>query len=84
MAILRALIVGAVIAGCLAGPVYAQKRQGPAIPAGPDDTQKRKDAETVDKQYKATLERTRKDIVVSPAADPWQTMRGSDDSKTKR
>jgi hypothetical protein len=55
-----------------------------AIPRASDDGQKAKDAETVDKQYKATLERTRKDPVVIPAKDPWQNLRGSDDSKTKR
>jgi hypothetical protein len=85
MAVLRALIVGALMAGCLAGPVYAQQlRKGPAIPRAAENVQKSKDAETVDKQYKATLERTRKDAVAAPAADQWQTMRGTDDSKTKR
>ena len=73
------------MAGCLAGPVYAQQqRKGPAAPQSPADVQKARDAEAVDKQYKATLERTRKDEVAAPAADPWQTMRGTDDSKTKR
>jgi hypothetical protein len=85
MTVLRALIAGVVVAGCLAGPVSAQqKRQGPAAPAAPDDRQKERDAETVDKQYKATLERTRKDVVAAPPADPWQNLRGGDDPKTKR
>jgi hypothetical protein len=82
--ILRALIVGAVMAGCLAGPVYAQQKKAPGIPKASEDRQKEKDAEAVDKQYKATLERTRKNPVPASAADPWQNLRGGDDSKTKR
>jgi hypothetical protein len=58
MAVLRALIVGAVVVGCLAGPVYGQEKQDPRkIEAD----QRRKDDEAIDKQYKSTLQRTRKD-----------------------
>jgi hypothetical protein len=85
MTVLRAFIIGAVLAGCLAGPVSAQSsRKGPSLPATPGDLEKRKEAEAIDKQYKATLERTRKDTVVTPPADPWGGIRGGDDSKTKR
>jgi hypothetical protein len=80
MLILRALIVGAVLTGCLASPVYAQKK----TPMQLIDEQKKKDAEEADKQYKSTMERTRKDAVETRASDPWQNMRGADDSKTKR
>jgi len=45
--------------------------------------QKRRNAEAIDKEYKATLEWTRKETVDAPAKDPWQKMRSSDDSKTK-
>jgi hypothetical protein len=84
MRILRALIAGTVLAGCLAGPVSAQgKRQGSSGPTPPSNLDKRIDEATVDKQYKATLERTKKEPVAAPA-DPWGGIRGGDDSKTKR
>jgi hypothetical protein len=82
-AILRACIAGVVLTACLTSPVYAQRRGAP-IARGPDDRDKDRDAEFVDKQYKATLERTKKDAVAAPAADPWQNLRGNDDPKTKR
>jgi hypothetical protein len=79
---LRVLIAGTVMAACLAGPAYAQHRPGPNIPTAPEDVQKRRDAEAVDRQYKATLQRTKKDAAAP--VDPWQNLRGADDSKTKR
>ena len=84
MSALRALIIGAVLAGCLAGPVYAQQKKSPATPQTPVDLQKIRDAEAIDKEYKATLERTRKETVDARTKDPWQNMRGSDDPKTKK
>ena len=85
MKTLRALVAGAMMAGFLAGPVSAQgKRQGPSGPTPPSTLDKRIDEATVDKQYKATLERTKKEPVAAPAADPWGGIRSNDDSKTKR
>ncbi|HEY1310188.1 MAG TPA: hypothetical protein VGF02_04495 [Pseudolabrys sp.] len=46
-----------------------------------DDELKRKDAETIDKQYKSTLQKTNRDVVET-RTDPWQNMRGADDAKT--
>ena len=64
--------------------VRTTKKQGPPAIPGASNLDKRIDEDTVDKQYKATLERTRKEPVVAPAADPWGGIRGSADSKTKR
>jgi hypothetical protein len=83
MAIMRWLIVGAVMAGCLAGPVCAQGRKAPAGPSA-EDLQKKQDAEIIDRQYKSTLERTRSEKAETRANDPWANMRGNDNSKTKR
>jgi hypothetical protein len=48
-----------------------------------EDKQKIKDAEAIDKQYKSTLRST--DPAATPVhVDPWQNMRGTDDSKAKR
>ena len=82
MAILRAFILGAVIAACFAAPVYAQ-RKGAPIARTVEDRDKEKNAEAVDRQYKATLERTRKDPAQAAPKDPWATLRG-DDSNAKR
>jgi hypothetical protein len=49
-----------------------------------EEKQKKKDAASVDQQYKATLRRTNQDTVTPARADPWQNMRGADDSKAKR
>ena len=48
-----------------------------------DDDNKRKDAESIDKQYKSTLQKTNRDVVET-RSDPWSNMRGADDPKTKR
>lgn len=82
MRVLRALVVGAVITGCLAGPVHAQK-QAPN-PLKVEEDQRRKDDEAIDRQYKSTLQRTQRGTTETRAADPWSNMRGTDDSKTKR
>jgi hypothetical protein len=85
MTIFRTLIVGAVLAACLAVPAGAQRR-APDVPKAVDEKEKdrARDAAAIDKQYKDTLERTKKNAVATPPPDPWQNLRTSDDSKTKR
>ena len=82
MSVLRALIAGVLMVGCLSGSAHSQKPE--KTPLQLDDEQKKKDAEAIDRQYKSTLDRTRKGAVVAPVSDPWQSMRGTDDTKTKR
>ena len=90
MAIMRSLIVrgaklgllAGFLAGCLAGPAYAQKAPD-KTPMQADDELRRKEAETIDKQYKSTLQKTNRDVVET-RSDPWSNMRGADDPKTKR
>jgi hypothetical protein len=82
MAVIRRLVVGAVMVGFLAGPVHAQK-EPEKTPLEIEADQKAKDAETVDKQYKSTLQKTNRGAVET-RADPWSNMRGADDSKVKR
>jgi hypothetical protein len=84
---MRTIIAGAVLTGCLTGSVYAQKAQAPQeTPMQLEEKQKQKDAETIDRQYKSTLQRTRGggSTVATPADDPWSNMRGANDSKPKR
>ncbi len=81
MKILRAFILGAAMAACIAAPAYAQRSNVPKS-QWKEDPDKEKTAAAVDREYKATLERTRKDAVQAPK-DPWANLR-DDDSKTKR
>jgi len=85
MAVLRALVLGAVLTGCLAGPVHAQQQpQDVPNPLKEEEEQRRKDDAAIDKQYKSTLQRTHRDATQTQPTDPWQNMRGTDDSKAKR
>jgi hypothetical protein len=86
MAFLKALIAGATMAACLAGPSFAQqsKNKGLPPPIPQEYLDRKRDEAAVDKQYKDTLERTKKDAVPTSAKDPWQDLRGNNDSKTKR
>jgi hypothetical protein len=84
MAVLRAFIVGALMTGFLAGPVCAQEKENKSL-LKVEEEMRQKEGEAVDQQYKATLERTRKNTPeVRATTDPWQSMRGADDSKPKR
>jgi hypothetical protein len=69
----------------LTGPVFAQASRDDD-PVVMQDKQRSKDAEDVDKQYKRTLDKTRKATEATSRTDPWSNMRGTgtDDSKTKR
>ena len=68
------------LVGCLAGPAYAQKGN----PLKIDEDQRRKDDEEIDRQYKSTLQKTRKDAAETRPVDPWQNIRGAEEPKTKR
>ena len=79
---MRAIILGAVAVAYLAGPVYAQGDKD-KNPLAVEEQQKKKEAEAVEKEYNAT--RKYRDQAPTPMRnDPWQNMRGADDSKTKR
>ena len=81
MAVTR-YIVALVLLVAFAGPVFAQPSQEDD-PIIMEQKQKKKEADELDKRYKSTLKNT--DQTVAPArSDPWQNMRGADDSKTKR
>jgi len=82
MAILRAFIVGVLMAGCFMGSVYAAEKKNPLKD---EEEQRQKDNEAIDQQYRATLDRTRRNTPEArTTTDPWQSMRGADDSKPKR
>ena len=77
-------IVAVVLLAIIAGPVLAQQKS-PADknPLVEEYARKKKEAEEVEKQYNAT--RKDSDQAATPTrVDPWQNMRGADDSKAKR
>jgi hypothetical protein len=77
-------IIAIVLLAFIAGPVFAQGGQrGGNNPLAAEDARKKKDAVEVEKQYNAA--RQKADTAEAPTrVDPWQNMRGADDSKTKR
>ena len=80
---MKRLIAATVVLAALTGVVFAQepKEDEPLVL---EQKQKKKDAEAIDRQYKSTLDKTNRNAVETRPADPWQNMRGTDDSKTKR
>jgi hypothetical protein len=78
---MKKLIAAAIALVALTGPVLAQVVDSPMVQ---EEKAKKRDAEGVDKQYKATLQRTNQGLATPARVDPWQNMRGADDSKTKR
>jgi hypothetical protein len=81
---MKRLMISAAVLGLLAGPALAQpkeQRLGGANPAA--DEAKASEAAAVDRQYRSTIERLRKDGA-TVKTDPWSNMRGTDDAKTKR
>jgi hypothetical protein len=76
-------IVAIVLLAVIAGPAFAQQKKPPDNPLALEEQQRKKEAEAVEKEYNAT--RKYRDQAATPTnVDPWQNMRGTDDSKTKR
>ena len=74
-------IVASVIAlGLLSGPVFAQKSRADD-PIMIQERNKQQQAEALDKQYKRTLDQTRKEGDAPVRSDPWEKMRGPNDGK---
>jgi len=78
---MRRLMIGLAILAAFAGPSFAQQKPDSAL--SDDEKVTKSVADAVDRQYKATLERTRKEAKET-RVDPWSNMRGSDTSKPKR
>jgi flagellar biosynthesis/type III secretory pathway M-ring protein FliF/YscJ len=75
-------IVAIVLLAIIAGPALAQRKTNEnelAVEA----EQKKKEHEAIEKQYNSTLKNTG-NAATPTRIDPWQNMRGADDSKTKR
>jgi flagellar biosynthesis/type III secretory pathway M-ring protein FliF/YscJ len=75
-------IVAFVLLTVIAGPVFAQQRPE-ENPYAADERQKKKDAEEIEKRYNSMLKNAG-NTAAPTRIDPWQNMRGADDSKAKR
>jgi hypothetical protein len=78
---MRRFIIGLALLAACAAPSHAQRAQKPDNALSPDERVAKSVADEVDRQYKATLTKTRKDV--DTRVDPWSNMRGADASKPK-
>jgi hypothetical protein len=76
----RKIAASAIVLGLLGGPVFAQASR-PDDPIMIQEKDKQQQAEALDKQYKRTLDRTRKESEAPVRSDPWANMRGANDGK---
>jgi hypothetical protein len=77
---MRKLVVSAIMLGFLSGPVFAQASRSDD-PIMIKEREKQQQAEALDKQYKRTLDQTRKESDAPTRNDPWANMRGPNDGK---
>ena len=75
---MRKLVVSAIALGFLTSPAFAQARDDDPIQI--QEREKKQEAEKLDKQYKRTIDQTRKEVD-APRKDPWANMRGASDGK---
>lgn len=78
---MRHVIIGVALLAAWAGPALAQQKPDNAL--SDEERVEKSVADSVDRQYRATLDRTRK-ATEEVRVDPWSNMRGSDLPKTKR
>jgi hypothetical protein len=76
---MKRLVASAIVLGILSAPVFAQGRADDPLVI--IEKEKKQQAEAVDKQYKRTLDHTRKESDAPRNNDPWANMRGPNDGK---
>jgi hypothetical protein len=77
---MKKIVASAIVLGLLGGPVLAQKSRDDD-PIMVQERDKQQQAQALDKQYKRTLDQTRKEGSAPVRSDPWANMRGSNDGK---
>jgi len=77
---MRKILLSAVALVILSGPAFAQKSRDDD-PIMIQERDKQQQAQALDKQYKRTLDQTRKESDARVRTDPWANMRGQNDSK---
>jgi len=79
---MRPIAIGVILLTLLAVPASAQ--QGGGSTETREDILKKKDSESVDKQYDSTMKRLKQDGAPTVRADPWANMRAPATSNGKR
>jgi hypothetical protein len=77
---MRKILLSAVALVILSGPAFAQKSRDDD-PIMIQERDKQQQAQALDKQYKRTLDQTRKETDARTRTDPWANMRGQNDGK---
>jgi|HubBroStandDraft_6_1064221.scaffolds.fasta_scaffold329647_3 hypothetical protein len=78
---MKRLIAAMIATAALTGPVYAQAAKSPLQE---EYAQKKAERERNAKQYEAAMKRDKTQAATPVVTDPWQNMRGTDETKTKR
>lgn len=78
---MRRLMTGFALLALTAGPSFAQQKPDSALSA--DEKVAKSVADQIDRQYKATLDKTRKEAT-EVRVDPWSNMRSPATSGEKR
>ena len=79
---MKRLIIATSLIAIVAAPAFAQGRKPPSEMNGEEKANARV-SESVDKQYRNALERTRKDAT-EVRMDPWANMRGTPEPPKKK
>ena len=77
---MRKIVASIIAVAILSGPAFAQGSR-PDDPIMIQERDKQQQAEALDKQYKRTLDQTRKENGPAPRSDPWSNMRGQNDGQ---
>lgn len=78
---MKRLIIATGLLAILAAPALAQRK--PYGSMSDEEKANAKVSESVDKQYRNAMERTRKDVVEAPN-DPWANLRGTPEPSKKK
>ncbi len=79
---MKRIFVSAIMFGILVGPVYAQGKKEDPVQALERANKKKNDIE-IDRQYRATLQKTDQ-AAAQARVDPWANMRAPSDTTGKR
>jgi hypothetical protein len=77
---MRKILSSALALAILSGPAFAQQSRDDD-PIMIQERDKEQQAKALDKQYKRTLDQTRKENDARTRTDPWANMRGQNDGK---
>jgi len=81
---MRRVMIGVILLALLAVPASAQRGGGGGRQDTAEEILKKKEAESVDKQYDSTLKRMKQDEATPVRTDPWANMRAPATNNGKR